>query len=163
MCWNKFAEPWLFEIQFMLTFVPVLEEDFDAMFALRMDALRASLERLGRFDPVAGLLRFRAGFDPLFMQHICSDGASIGFVTMRPAPGAQYLQHLFIQAGQQNIGVGAWVLDWVKGQARAIGQDVTVSTLKLSPANRFYLRHGFVQTGESEFDNDYRWTCEAQA
>jgi hypothetical protein len=32
-----------------------------------------------------------------------------------------------------------------------------LSALKQSAANRFYLRHGFVQVGESEFDLDYRW------
>ena len=60
--------------------------DFDAMLAIRIEALRESLERLGRFDPVHARER-----------------------------------------------------------------------LAQSAANRFYLRHGFVQVGEGEFDLNYRW------
>jgi hypothetical protein len=36
---------------------------------------------------------------------------------------------------------------------------LTLTTLKLSASNRFYQRHGFVQVGEGEFDNEYRWSA----
>jgi hypothetical protein len=44
--------------------------DFDDMVALRIEALRESLERLGRFDPVRARERLAAGFAPEHMRHI---------------------------------------------------------------------------------------------
>jgi GNAT superfamily N-acetyltransferase len=135
----------------------VRDEDFDAMLALRMEALRDSLERLGRFDLQRGRERFRAGFAPEFMQHICRDGERIGFLTLRPDGDCLRLDHLYLRPAQQGQRVGAWAISWIKDRARAAGQDVTLSALKLSDANRFYRRHGFAQTAESEFDIDYQW------
>jgi len=35
---------------------------------------------------------------------------------------------------------------------------MTLSALKQSAANRFYVRHGFVPVAQSDFDIDYRWS-----
>jgi len=131
------------------------------MLAIRVAALRESLERLGRFDPDRARERLKAGFKPEHMQHITRDDARIGFITLRPdavavAPVLR-LDHLYIQPACQNQGIGAWALDWAKAQAAVQGCDITLSALKDSDANRFYVRHGFVQIDESEFDLDYRW------
>ncbi|MBT9494002.1 MAG: GNAT family N-acetyltransferase [Paucibacter sp.] len=133
------------------------------MLTLRMTALRESLERLGRFDLQRGRERFLAGFAPEFMQHICCGDEHIGFVTLKPSGATLQLEHLYVSPEQQDQRVGAWVISWVKDRARTARQDVTLSALKLSDANRFYLRHGFKQVAESEFDIDYRWTCEVAA
>lgn len=142
---------------------PVQATDFDAMVVLRIDALRPSLERLGRFDPSRARQRLAEGFAPAHMQHIEVAGERIGFVTLQahtPAVGkpALRLNHLYIRPGSQGLGVGAWVLNWAKGVATQQAQDITLSALKLSDANRFYLRHGFVLTGSGDFDNEYRWS-----
>jgi len=54
----------------MPTLAPVALSDFDAMVAIRVEALRESLERLGRFDPVRARERLAAGFAPEHMRHI---------------------------------------------------------------------------------------------
>jgi GNAT superfamily N-acetyltransferase len=144
------------------SFQPVQAEDFEAMFELRMTALRDSLERLGRFDLQRGRERFQAAFAPEFMQHLCRGVERVGFLTLKPDGANLRLEQLYIMPAQQGQRVGAWALSWVKDRARAAGQDVTLSALKLSDANRFYLRHGFKQVSESEFDIDYRWICEGR-
>ncbi len=142
----------------MLRLTPVVAADFEAMLALRIAALRESLERLGRFDPQRARERLASQFDPACMQHIECDGQRIGFVTVLPMPdGALKLQHLYIRPGHQGQGVGRWVLDGIKRQ----GRDIHLSALRLSDANRFYLREGFVAVGESEMDIDYLWKAEA--
>ena len=146
----------------MPTLAPVVESDFDDMVALRIDALRESLERLGRYDPSRARARLADGFAPQHMHHIEVDDQRIGFVTLRPDDTAQppslRLNHLYIRPGAQRRGTGEWVLNWAKRQAVVAGRDITLSALKLSDANRFYVRHGFVATGDSEFDVDYRWS-----
>ncbi|UUZ75613.1 GNAT family N-acetyltransferase [Polaromonas sp. P1(28)-13] len=145
----------------MRSLAPVAAGDFDEMVAIRIEALRESLERLGRFDPVRARERLAAGFAPEHMRHIVVDGQRVGYITLRPASGqapcALQLDHLYVRPVFQSGGIGAWALDWAKTQAALQDCDITLSALKQSAANRFYLRHGFVQVGESEFDLDYRW------
>ena len=149
----------------MLSLAPVAAGDFDDMAALRIEALRESLERLGRFDPTRARERLAAAFEPEHMRHIMAGGQRAGFITLRPgassAPQALQLNHLYIRPAFQGAGLGALALDWAKAQAAAQDADITLSALKQSAANRFYLRHGFVQVGESAFDLDYRW-CPAR-
>lgn len=145
----------------MPALTPVSAADFDAMVALRIEALRESLERLGRFNPVRARERLATGFLPAYMQHIELDGERIGFMTLRPlagqVPSTLHLDHLYILPACQGRGIGAWALDWAKAQAVQQHCDITLSALKQSGANRFYLRHGFIQVAQGEFDLDYRW------
>ena len=141
---------------------PVQPSDFDAMVALRIAALRESLERLGRFDPVRAGERLAAGFAPPHMHHIVVGGERVGFVTLRLDSAAQppslRIDHLYLLPIAQGQGIGTWVLDWAKAQAVQRQCDITQAALKQSEANRFYLRHGFVPTGDSAFDTEYRWS-----
>lgn len=144
---------------------PVAGEDLDALFQLRMEALRPSLERLGRFDLVRSRDRFEALFEPETMRHICRGSERVGFLMLRETPAGEApalrLEQLYLQPAAQSQGIGSWVLSWAKDQARRAGRDLSLSALKLSDANRFYLRHGFKAVGESEFDIDYLWRLPA--
>jgi GNAT superfamily N-acetyltransferase len=151
----------------MPQFAAVRPSDFDAMLAVRIEALRESLERLGRFDPQRARERLAAGFAPQHMQHIEVDGQRVGFMTLRPDQDAvtptMKLDHLYVRPGAQGQGIGAWALECAKAQAVAAQCDIALSALKLSAANRFYLRHGFVAVGETEFDVDYRWAVQPRS
>ena len=147
----------------MLSWGIVYAEDFDAMADLRAEALRESLEHLGRFDGTKVRERLRSAFVPDCMRHIVWDGQRIGYLTLIPRPNAPELRlhHLYIRPGHQGRGVGQWALDWVKEQAVAQGRDVTLGALRESAANRFYVRHGFQLVEEQEFDLEYRWSPSA--
>ena len=142
-----------------LSLTSVVQGDFEAMLALRTVALRPSLERLGRFDHARSRERFGAGFVPQHMHHIVrEDEGRIGFVTLKPKDDqVLLLDHLYLllRDGQRGRGVGAWVMRWAKLRAR--GRAIDVTALRHSDANRFYLRHGFVQVGEETWDLHYRW------
>ncbi|MGH8832783.1 MAG: GNAT family N-acetyltransferase [Polaromonas sp.] len=142
-----------------LALCAVAEGDFEAMAALRIEAMRESLERLGRFDPERARERLRAGFETTFMHHIVLDrGERIGFVTLRPeGRDALRLDHLYIRPMHQGQGIGAWIMDWIQSRARATGIAVKVTVLKRSDAHRFYERHGFKPEGEDTWDLHYRW------
>ena len=142
----------------MLTFAPVQGTDFEALFELRMDALRESLERVGLTDMQHNRERYAQQFEAGSMQHILRDGERIGFVQLVPEGDHLHLVQLFLRSDVQSSGVGAWVLDWAKSR----GQDLTLTTLKFSATNRFYQRHGFVQVGEGEFDNAYLWRAKGR-
>jgi GNAT superfamily N-acetyltransferase len=146
-----------------LSFEPVVAEDFEALAALREAALRESLERLGLFSQERSRERLRSNFRPEFMRHIVCGHKRVGLLTLWPDGDALKLQHLYLAPGSQGYGIGAWVMEQVKAEARAQGRDIKLEALPQSDANRFYLRHGFVQVGQEEFDIFYRWPVNAGA
>jgi N-acetylglutamate synthase-like GNAT family acetyltransferase len=145
-----------------LIYQPVLPEDFDAMAAIRAEALRESLERLGRFNEQRSRERLQSQFEPEFMQHICWQSRRIGFYTLRAEQNVLRLHHLYILPANQNLGLGSEVMKRILQIAKEQKKDVTLGALKQSKANDFYLSHGFQLVQEEEFDNEYRWFVEKQ-
>lgn len=135
------------------TLAPVVDEDFEDMLALRIEALRESLERLGRFDPEVARARLKSQFRPDWMQHIVLDGERVGYFTVEPRGGELRLQHLYLRPAAQGQGLGSWVLDNIKAR----GLPVTLAALRESRANDFYRHHGFRVVEEQDFDIEYRW------
>lgn len=148
-----------------LSLQPVDSSDFEAMLALRIDAMRPSLERVGRFDAARSRERLSAGFVVPYMHHIVLDANQrVGFVTLKPeGSDALRLDHLYLRTGFQGLGIGEWVVQWAKAQARAQRLDIKLIALVQSDANRFYLRHGFVLEGEEGVDLHYRWHAATEA
>ena len=141
----------------VLSFRPVHATDFESLLALRNEALHESLERLGRLDPERSRARFQESFAPELMRHILISERAIGFLTVRPDNEALLLEHLFIRPSEQGQGIGARVLQVVFAEARAAQADVRLAALRDSAANRFYVRHGFTRSHESEWDIHYVW------
>ena len=131
----------------------VVPEDFEAMLALRIEALRESLERLGRFNADVARTRLKSQFHPEWMQHLVVDGERVGYFTVEPRGGELRLHHLYVAPAAQGQGIGVWVLDRIKAQ----GQPITLAALRQSRANEFYMRHGFEVVEEQDFDIEYRW------
>jgi len=139
-----------------ITFEPARASDASGLADLRVEAMRESLERVGRFDPQRARSRFLDGFAPADTLHILEQGVRVGFCVVRLEPdGAWCLQHLYIRPGHQGLGVGAAVLTRLLARADEEGRAVRVGALKESASNRFYARHGFVLVEQSEFDNHY--------
>jgi len=139
----------------LVTLTHATETDFEELVALRIDAMRESLERIGRFDPIRARERFRAGFSAMHTRHVVVDGRRLGFVVVKPAHGQLLLDHLYIRPGNQGKGIGAAVLAQVFKEADAISLPVRVGALRGSDANRFYQRHGFEFLAEEEWDIYY--------
>lgn len=136
-----------------VTLEPVADADFEAMLALRIEALRESLARLGRFNPEVARARLRAQFRPEWMRHLVVDGERVGYFTVEPREGDLRLHHLYLTPAAQGQGIGAWVLDQVKAQ----GLPISLAALRESRANDFYRRHGFQVVEAQDFDIEYRW------
>lgn len=135
---------------------PVAAADFDELLALRVRAMQPSLQALGRFDPGRARERFAATFLPEHMSHIVVNGQRVGCVTLRPKPAALRMDHLYIEPAAQGRGIGSWVMDWACSLADLRQQPLELAALQGSDANRFYLRHGLVEIGRSDFDIEYR-------
>jgi GNAT superfamily N-acetyltransferase len=130
-------------------------DDFEALLALRLRAMRRSLTQLGRYDEQRARERLAFGFDPLQTQHIVVDGRRVGFIVLKRLSHALRLDHFYIDPPDQRGGIGSQVMGRVCRQADDELLPVELCALKGSDANRFYLRHGFALTGEGDWDCDY--------
>ncbi|WP_347928935.1 GNAT family N-acetyltransferase [Pseudomonas helvetica] len=129
--------------------------DLEDLVAIRIEAMRESLERLGRFDPNRARERFLSGFDVNSTRRIVVSGDLVGFVVIKNHQGELLLDHLYVIPGAQGLGIGSEVLTRIFREADEIGRPIKVGALKESASNRFYTRHGFVFVESGEFDNYY--------
>lgn len=129
--------------------------DFEALVALRIEAMRESLERIGRFDPLRARERFLSGFSAECTRHIEVAGERVGFIVVKPQAEGLLLDHLYVRPIFQGKGVGTAVLAHVFAQADASALSIRVGALRGSNSNRFYARHGFHLVEQDEFDNYY--------
>lgn len=104
---------------------------------------------------VAAGARLRSTFRPEHTWSIEQDGQRIGFYALRPEGDGLRLDHLYIRPAAQGSGLGGQVMRKILLEADRLGLAVSLGALRGSDSNRFYRRHGFVQTGESEWDIDY--------
>ncbi|MDQ0741348.1 GNAT family N-acetyltransferase [Pseudomonas sp. W4I3] len=131
------------------------QSDLDNLVAIRIEAMRESLERVGRFDPVRARERFLSGFEAHSTHHIEVSGERVGFVVLKHHHNELLLDHLYVRPSAQGLGIGAAVLMQIFKTADAAALPVKVGALKESASNRFYTRHGFQFVESSEFDNYY--------
>ena len=138
-----------------ITLYPAAASDFEWLVALRIEAMRESLERIGRFDPLRARERFLSGFSPQHTNHILLGQERVGFLVTRPEEQHLLLDHLYIKPEHQGRGIGSEALQLVIAQAEELQLPVRVGALRDSDSNRFYVRHGFQLVERAEFDNYY--------
>ena len=139
-----------------ITYEEATASDFERLVGLRIAAMRESLERLGRFDEARSRARFGESFEPTRTRHIVVEGKRVGFVALKPEGDGLRVDHLYVHPSAQKCGVGGAVLAAVVADADARGVPLFVTALRGSDSKRFYLRYGFVLTGETEWDVHYR-------
>jgi ribosomal protein S18 acetylase RimI-like enzyme len=142
-----------------VAFEAAFAADAEGLVAIRIAAMRESLERIGRFDPQRVRDRLLANFDPACTRHVVAEGARVGFVVVRPQDDGLVLDHLYNHPSAQGRGIGCAVMADVLAVADARRLPVRVGALRESAANRFYERHGFELVERGEWDNHYLRPC----
>lgn len=140
-----------------IRFEPAAEGDAEALADLRVEAMRESLENVGRFDPVRARTRFLANYAAAHTRHIVWRGRRVGVVVLRPERGSLVLDHLYLHPSVQGQGIGSAVLARVQAEAAAASRPLHVGALRDSRSNAFYLRHGFQPVAQGDWDNYYVW------
>jgi GNAT superfamily N-acetyltransferase len=133
------------------------DSDLEPLLALRLLTMRPSLERLGRFDVARATERFQSSFDSKWARLIVEGAEVLGCVSLRPDGEREvWLEHFYIAPAHQGRGAGAKVLTMLFDESDTSGKTLKIEVLKGSPANRFYVRHGFVETHRGDWDIYYR-------
>ena len=133
-------------------FGPVSEADFEPLLALRIDVMREHLERVGRFTPERSRAVFRGHFDEPGLRLILVGGDVAGCVGFRDGPQFVTLDSFYLAPRFQNSGLGSRIFKTLLAESDALGKPMRLEVLKQSPADRFYIRHGFAAIGEGAHD-----------
>ncbi|MFC0506627.1 GNAT family N-acetyltransferase [Micromonospora costi] len=131
---------------------PASTADVETVAELRAVALRADLERLGRYDERRVRQRLRDGFAPEHTWVIEVGDAFAGCVSLRPAADAHWLEHFYLATRLQGSGIGTAVLRVLLDGCDRDGTVVRLNVLQGSRARRLYERHGFTLEAEDPVD-----------
>ena len=138
-------------------FAPAGPDDLEALVAIRIAAMRESLERVGRFDPVRARQRLVDSFRQEQTRLILVQGELAGCVALGPGPdGDLWLEHFYLAPEFQGHGLGGAVLARLLAESDEANAAIRLSVLIESAANTFYPRFGFVETHREEVDIFYR-------
>jgi len=137
------------------SFGPVSEADFEPLLALRTDVMREHLERVGRYTPERSRRMFRGHFDEPGTRLIVQEGVRLGCVGFRRSDEEIRIDSFYLDRRLHGSGLGTSVLKALLAEADAAGLPIRLEVLNGSPADRFYLRHGFVKLREDEIEGFY--------
>lgn len=151
---------------------PALPEDVAALAALGRDSFVAAFGHLYREEDLGAFLLQCYSFeavaqeiaDPAHRHRLAvdNDGSLAGFCKVRfPSAYAEYsdaarpmaLQQLYTDPGRTGRGIGARLMDWALGEARALGADAVQLSVWAEnfAAQRFYARYGFAKIADIDF------------
>lgn len=136
-------------------FAPAREADFEPLLALRVAVMRDHLERVGRFTPERSRAVFREHFDEPGLRLIVVDDELAGCVGFRQGEDCFKLDSFYLASRFHNTGLGTDILKVLLAEADAAGLPIRLEVLQGSPADRFYLRHGFVKLSEDDIEAEY--------
>ena len=140
------TEPAAYEVELR----PAAESDFETVFAITMAAMRAYVEATwGVWDAAEHRSRIRDSFDPATHRLVYVDGQLAGLLAVTEHPEHVQLVKVFLLPQFQGRGLGTRLVRQVMAQAAARGRPVRLRVLRVNPAQRLYLRLGFVITDES--------------
>jgi len=131
------------------------ESDAHALADLRAEAMKPSLVALGRFDENRVRTRFLDTFVAQDTMKMIDHDELVGFYVVRERSDHLWLDHLYIKPKYQEKQLGKDALDRVIALAKEQALPIRLGALKGSRSNGFYLKNGFKQTHEDEFDIYY--------
>lgn len=128
---------------------PLTTDDVEWLVGLKARAMRADLERLGRWDPERSRERLLAELVPSATRVILVDGERVGSIALVPKGREMWLQHFYVEPEAQGRGVGSAVLDHTM-RTEGAGRPIRLLVVRGSAAVRLYLRHGFRRERDHE-------------
>lgn len=124
--------------------------DYDFLFALRIEAMGSYAEKIYGWDEDTQKEYFRKTFKPEDMKIIQWAGIDVGMCYVVEKDDCYFIKRMEILLKYQNRGIGTEILRKILKRAEQQNKTVRLRVFKINPARRFYERHGFQITGETE-------------
>ena len=136
-------------------FAPPSEADFEPLLTLCIEVMREHLERVFRYEPSRARRVFRESFDEPGLRLIVLGEERVGCVGFRIGESEIKLDSFYLANHLHNGGMGTRILKVLLDEADTLGLPIRLEVLRGSPADRFYLRHGFVKIGEDDIEAEF--------
>ena len=124
--------------------------DYDFLLALRSETMGRYAEKIYSWDEDTQEEYFRKTFKPKDMKIIQCAGTDVGMCYVVEEDECYSIKRMEILPEYQNRGIGTEILRKILKRAEQEDKTVRLRVFKINPARRFYERHGFQITGETE-------------
>lgn len=142
---------------------PAAESDFEIVFAITMATMRAYVEATwGIWDEAKHRSRIRDSFEPSTHRLVHVDGQLAGLLAAKEHAEYTQLVKVFLLPPFQGRGIGTRLVRQVMARAAAQEHPVRLRVLRVNPAQRLYLRLGFVITDETPERLYMEWRPDAE-
>ena len=131
--------------------------DGEMLAQIRVEAMRPSLQAVGRFDPERAKNRFLSSFHAPDTKIIYVKEEIAGFFVVLENSDHLYLNHLYIIAGFQGHGIGRKIISDLKIEAISSSLPIRLRALNGSSSIEFYESCGFEFVSTDEIDTIFQW------
>ncbi len=136
----------------MYTFRQATDRDFEFLFALHRESMRAYIEPIWGWHEEWQAEYFRQKFEPAGRRIIRIDGTDAGVLVVEERPGEMYIALIELLPKFQGRGVGTAIINRLKAEASDKGLSVSLHVLNTNkPARRLYERLGFRASSEEQY------------
>ena len=138
---------------------PAQEKDLELCFRITEDSMRTYVEAIwGKWEPDSQREAHAKSFKATTHQIIEISGEDAGLLAIEESPTQIQLEKLYLFSQFRNQGIGCQIIEDLQNRARALNKPVRLRTLQSNlPAQRFYLRHGFVVTETTKERCFFEW------
>jgi GNAT superfamily N-acetyltransferase len=127
------------------------ESDAPFLVGLAAEAYQDLVTRqFGAWDEVEQAARFAAKVERLSFEVAELDGRPVAAVSSSIQGDHVFLNEILVLPEVQNRGLGSELLEREIRRARELGLPLRLHTLRLNPAVRLFVRHGFVVTARGD-------------
>ncbi len=95
--------------------------------------------------------KFHESYDADNTKLILAAGIPIGWLTVKRRTNEVHLEAIYLRRQDQGCGVGTRLIRNLVAEAQEARLPVRLSTAKISPARKLYMRLGFVLTHEDRY------------
>ncbi len=146
-----------------ISFVQVSVNDFEDLLLIRIEAMHEVLKHVGAIHANYSCDSFEREFSATHARHIVVSGMRVGFLIVKPTTTGWLLEHLYVRSSLQRQGIGSAVLAKIVADADATRMSLRIRSLRGSPSNRLFLRHGFELESEEGWLVYFLHSCEARS
>jgi ribosomal protein S18 acetylase RimI-like enzyme len=138
-----------------IEFRPACAQDFEYCKRLYFAEMAWIIDEL-KLDRTAQTASFERQWDPGQVRILMVNGADVGWMQSVSMEGELFLAQIIVDAPFQGRGIGTEAMIQLIAEATSAGQALCLDVVKINPALRLYLRHGFRITGEEELKFNMR-------
>jgi ribosomal protein S18 acetylase RimI-like enzyme len=132
-----------------ITLRDAAEEDYDFLYGLHLQALRAYIEQIWGWDEDWQETHFREHFNLVGKRIIQHKGIDVGCLVVHDEGKHLFLAYIALMPSYQDKGIGSQLIGRTLETASRLNKLVTLKVLKTNPARVLYERLGFIVTDET--------------